>query len=91
MPNVDIMREVLRTLRARIQAGIATFLVKVKSHRGEPINEQQIIWQMRAGENPMKQVFRRHGLREWSPNGREGKVAGDEFGRMEYATGLGTG
>ena len=39
-PNADIMREVLCSLRMRITAGSATFLVKVKSHRGEPINEQ---------------------------------------------------
>ena len=39
-PNADIMREVLCTLRTRITAGSATFLINVKSHRGEPINEQ---------------------------------------------------
>ena len=39
-PNADIMREVLCTLRTRIDAGGSTLLVKVKSHRGEPINEQ---------------------------------------------------
>ena len=39
-PNADIMREVLCSLQMRITAGSATFLVKVKSHRGEPINEQ---------------------------------------------------
>ena len=39
-PNADIMREVLCSLRMRITAGSATFLIKVKSHRGEPINEQ---------------------------------------------------
>ena len=40
MPNADIMREVLCILRMRIAAGSATFLIKVKLHRGEPINEQ---------------------------------------------------
>ena len=39
-PNADIMRKVLCSLRMRITAGSATILVKVKSHRGEPINEQ---------------------------------------------------
>ena len=39
-PNADIMREVLCTLRTRIAAGRTIFLIKVKSHRGEPINEQ---------------------------------------------------
>jgi ribonuclease HI len=31
-PNVDIMRELLCTLRMCIAAGSATFLIKVKSH-----------------------------------------------------------
>ena len=35
----DIMREVLQLLHDRIQANAATILVKVKSHRGEPVNE----------------------------------------------------
>ena len=42
-PKADMMRQVLRTLttlQTRIEAGGCTFLVKVKSHRGEPINEQ---------------------------------------------------
>ena len=39
-PNADIMQEVSCTLRTRIEAGGCTFLVKVKSQRGEPINEQ---------------------------------------------------
>ena len=39
-PNASIMREVLCTLGTRIDAGSSTFLVKMKSHRGEPINEQ---------------------------------------------------
>ena len=39
-PDADILRDVLGQLHNRIQAGAATFLVKVKSHRGEPINER---------------------------------------------------
>ena len=39
-PDADILRDVLELLHNRIQAGAATFLVKVKSHRGEPINER---------------------------------------------------
>ena len=35
----DIMREILQVLRQRSQTNAATILVKVKSHRGEPVNE----------------------------------------------------
>ena len=34
-PDADILREVIELLRARVEAGTATFLVKVKAHRGQ--------------------------------------------------------
>jgi len=39
-PDADILLEAIRELRKRITAGAATFLVKVKAHRGEPANEE---------------------------------------------------
>ena len=39
-PDADILREIVCLLTQRVRAGRATFLIKVKSHRGEPINEQ---------------------------------------------------
>ena len=39
-PDADILREILELLRARINAGRATFFFKVKSHRGEALNER---------------------------------------------------
>ena len=38
--NADILEAIIEKLRARVQAGAATFLVKVKAHRGEPLNEE---------------------------------------------------
>jgi hypothetical protein len=35
----DILRSILPILHARIQAGAATFMLKVKAHRSEPLNE----------------------------------------------------
>ena len=35
----DIMREISQLLHQRSQTNAATILVKVKSHRGEPVNE----------------------------------------------------
>jgi len=35
----DIMREILQLLHQRSQANAATILAKVKSHRGEPVNQ----------------------------------------------------
>jgi hypothetical protein len=39
-PDADILRETFCLLTQRVRAGRAAFLVKVKSHRGEPINER---------------------------------------------------
>ena len=38
--NADILKEIIEALRRRVEAGAATFLVKVKAHRGEPLNER---------------------------------------------------
>jgi hypothetical protein len=38
-PDADILREIIELLKMRVQNGAATFLVKVKAHRGEPLNE----------------------------------------------------
>jgi ribonuclease HI len=39
-PDADILREIVCLLTQRVLAGRAIFLIKVKSHRGEPINER---------------------------------------------------
>jgi ribonuclease HI len=39
-PDADILREIVCLLTQRVRAGRATFLIKVKSHRGEPITER---------------------------------------------------
>jgi len=38
-PDADILAAAIEIPRKRIAAGTATFLVKVKAHRGEPENE----------------------------------------------------
>jgi len=39
-PDADILLEAIKGLRKRTTVGAATFLVKVKAHRGEPANEE---------------------------------------------------
>jgi hypothetical protein len=39
-PDADILQETVCLLTQRVRAGRATFLIKVKSHRGEPINQR---------------------------------------------------
>ena len=38
--DADILRSVVERLRQRITAGAATWLGKIKAHRGEPLNEE---------------------------------------------------
>ena len=38
--NVDIMTSIIECIRERVLRGARTFLVKVKAHRGEPLNER---------------------------------------------------
>jgi len=40
LPDADILLEAIQEPRKRTTAGAATFLVKVKVHRGEPANEE---------------------------------------------------
>jgi hypothetical protein len=51
----DILREIVCLLTQRVRAGRATFLIKVKSHRGEPIIERadtQHVQEQRAQRLP---------------------------------------
>ena len=38
-PNADIVTSIVERMRARVLKGARTFMVKVKAHRGEPLNE----------------------------------------------------
>jgi ribonuclease HI len=37
--NADIMISIIERVRERVQKGARTFMIKVKAHRGEPLNE----------------------------------------------------
>jgi len=51
-PDADILTAAIEILRKRIAAGTATFLVKVKAHRGEPANEGADILADKAISDP---------------------------------------
>jgi len=51
-PDTDILAAAVKILRKRIAAGTATFLVKVKAHRGEPANEGSDILAEKALSDP---------------------------------------
>jgi len=51
-PDADILAAAIEILRKRIAAWTATFLVKVKAHRGEPANEVANILTHKAISDP---------------------------------------
>ena len=38
--NADIMMTIIQCVRARVLRGARTFMIKIKAHRGEPLNEK---------------------------------------------------
>ena len=51
-PDADILAAAIEILRKRIATGAATFLVKVKAHRGDPANEGADIFADKAKLDP---------------------------------------
>jgi len=51
-PDADILEAAIEILRKKIAAGTATFLVKVKAHRGKPANEGADILTDKAISDP---------------------------------------
>jgi ribonuclease HI len=39
-PDTDILKAIILKLQKRVEAGAATLLIKVKAHRGDPLNEE---------------------------------------------------
>jgi ribonuclease HI len=39
-PDADILNDIILKLQKRVEAGAATLLIKVKVHRGDPLNEE---------------------------------------------------
>ena len=44
--DADIMRDIIQLLRERIEQGLLTIFIKIKAHRGDPlnVNEQADRW-----------------------------------------------
>ena len=43
-PDADIMRDIVQILRERIEQGLLTIFIKIKAHRGDPLNELADRW-----------------------------------------------
>ena len=41
--DADVLKDIVIKLQKRVKAGMATLLIKVKAHRGDPLNEEEDI------------------------------------------------
>ena len=39
-PDTDVLKDIILKLEQRVKAGATTLLIKVKDHRGDPLNEE---------------------------------------------------
>ncbi len=42
-PDVDVLKDIVLKLQKRVEAGATTLMIKVKDHRGDPLNEESDI------------------------------------------------
>jgi hypothetical protein len=39
-PDADVLKDIVLKLQKRVEAGATTLVIKVKVHRGDPLNEE---------------------------------------------------
>jgi len=70
-PDADIMRDIVRLLRERIDQGLLTIFIKIKAHRGDPLNELADRWadEGRQSENIRWSLPTNRPIFYWTDNG----------------------
>ena len=70
-PDADIMREIIQLLGDRIEQGLLTIFIKIKAHRGDPLNESADRWadEGRTSENIRWSLPSNRPIFYWTENG----------------------
>jgi len=70
-PDADIMRDIVQLLRERIEQGLLTIFIKIKAHRGDPLNELADRWadEGRQSENIRWSLPTNRPILSWTDNG----------------------
>jgi len=70
-PDADIMRDIVQLLRERIEQGLLTIFIKIKAHRGDPLNERVDRWvdEGRQSENIRWSLPDNRPIFSWTGNG----------------------
>ena len=85
-PDADVLKAIILKLQKRVEAGATTLLIKVKDHRGDPLNEEA---DMRAEMGVSKNTRKRFGttrltelyMNDQSPPQNTGEC---QFSRLRY-------
>jgi len=69
-PDADIMREIVQLLRERIEQGQLTICIKIKAHRGDPLNKFTDRWadEGRESENIRWSLPTNRPMFSWTDN-----------------------
>ena len=70
-PDADIMRDIVQLLGERIEQGLLTICIKIKAHRGDPLNELADRWadEGRQSENIRWSLPTNRPIFSWTDNG----------------------
>ena len=70
-PDANIMRDIVQLLRERIDQGLLTIFIKIKAHRGDPLNELADRWadEGRQSENIRWSLSTNRPIFYWTDNG----------------------
>jgi len=70
-PEADIMRDIVQLLRERIEQDPLTIFIKIKAHRGDPLNELADRWadKRRQSENIRWSLPTNRPIFSWTENG----------------------
>ena len=70
-PDIDIMRDIEQLLRKRIEQGLLTIFIKIKAHRGDPLNKLSDRWadEERQSENIRWSLPTNRPIFSWTENG----------------------
>jgi len=70
-PDADIMRNIVPLLRERIEQGLLAIFIKIKAHRGDPLNEVADTWadEGRQSENICWSLPTNRPIFYWTDNG----------------------
>ena len=69
--HADIMRDKVQLLRERIEQGLLTIFIKIKAHRGDPLNELADRWadEGRQSENIRRSLPTNRSIFYWIDTG----------------------